>query len=124
AVQREHARAAAPLQAMEVAFGMADEAAQEHLEVGPEAAPLGLVAPERVLLEEPGEERLGQILGILVGFRPGDAEIRVDGLPVAGAERLQSPAVIRGSRIPEAPRESQGGLGEDLVAAPQRRIAA
>jgi len=52
-VEREDARAAAALQAVEVALRMADEPAEQDLEIGAEPAPGRVVLAERILLQEP-----------------------------------------------------------------------
>src|SRR6185436_15621442 len=75
-------------------------------------------------LEQPREELLGDVLGLVVRAAHGDPEVAVDRLPVAPAELLEGEAVLLGREVPEAGDEAPGGIREALPAAPQAGVTA
>src|SRR5204863_9810208 len=85
----EHPTAAA-LDPVEGLVVMLDEVAEERLQERAEASPLRGVAGERLPVGEPEEERLGEILGVLVRLGPGDPEVVVDGFPVVPRELVEA----------------------------------
>ena len=99
---------------------MADEPAEEDLEVFPEGAQLGVV-PQRLAFEEPGEEGLREVLRIFVGLRPGRADVGIDGLPIAAGKVLRRGAIRGAAPVPQLGQEPGRGLGKLGEAAPQRR---
>ena len=59
-----------------------DEPIHAHAKVGSEESLARVIALELAVIEQPGEEFLGEVLGLLVRGEPSDSHILVDGLPV------------------------------------------
>ena len=54
--------------------------AKQRFQEGAEARALRLVSAQRADLDEPEEEGLRQVFGVVVGLGPSDAKVVVDGL--------------------------------------------
>src|SRR5207244_3074264 len=75
---------------------------------------------EEVALHHPDEEVLREVLGVLVGLRPADADVAVDGLPVALREQLEGSAVAAAGAGPGEEARPAGAGEVDGDAAPDR----
>jgi hypothetical protein len=59
-----------------------DEIPKARLQEGPESAPRGIGCAQDLFFKQMGEEGLGEILRIFVGFLESDADKLIDGSPV------------------------------------------
>jgi hypothetical protein len=104
---------AAPL---EPAGGLAlvgDEAVEARAQVRAEARASGIEAVEEALLEGEREEALREVLGVLFGRAPFQAQVLVDGLPVGRDQRFERAPAGVGVTAPRRPddgppREREG----------------
>src|SRR5579883_2913803 len=78
---------------------VAGEVPEEALQVVPEAPALRGVLLEHVAAEEPDEELLRDVVGLVVVLGPGRPRVVADRAPVAARELLHLPAVTLGPRL-------------------------
>src|SRR6185503_16295058 len=91
----------APLQARDRFLVVLREVLEERLEEGPELAALGREPAEGVAFDQPGEEALREVLGVLDGLSAPGPQGAVRGLPVAAAEPLERLLAVRPVQPPD-----------------------
>jgi len=105
--------AAAPLEPVGRLELVGDETVQARAQVGAEPGASGVEAVEEALLEGESEEALREVLGVLLGRAPFQAQVFVDGLPVGRDQRFEGPPARVGVGAPRRPddgppREREG----------------
>ena len=105
--------AAPPLQPVGGLALVGDEAIEARAQVGAEARPSRVEEIEEALLEGEREEALREVLGVLFGRAPFQAQVLVDGLPVGRDQRFERAPARIGVTAPRRPddgppREREG----------------
>jgi hypothetical protein len=97
--------AATPLEPVGGLALVGDEAVEARAQVGAEARPFRVEAIEEALLEGESEEALREVLGVLLGRAPFQAQVLVDGLPVGRDQRFEGAPARVGVRAPRRPHD-------------------